>query len=556
MIHTLTTWLGIALILRALASLLLAIRVQKFQLRSLVWGSGILILGQVIPHSILNQEKNLFIPLIWISAPFSYWCAALSILALFGCIASHVFRVDRSQSKLLRNLAPFWFLLSLATLVWAKQCGEKFEVLQGQIPITPTLLFLLLAIFVFSMMALSWLSRLLNAKEIATKSTVIFALFLGSVIFCLPLSWMVLTSFKEHDDNTADSLIWAPRVTKSILYRDPSNRLFEAKYRNETVLAKLLAVSGEVAQLEIERPFLSKGWQIERPLKDIKEVDRTAPVVAGKGFEGYVKQLLPGGLEQVVVLKPLNRKGEIIECLVSDAHPVKEFGLKVQNYSEALEWLPEDAQRGLAYIRNTLLIVVLSVIGSILSCSLVAFAFSRIKFPGKSFLFGLMMGSAMLPSIVTMLPRFLIWKNLHMIDTLVPLWLPSFLGNAFNVFLLREFFRTIPKELEDAAKIDGCSPWRTYWQIMLPLIKPALTVIGIWAFMGSWNDFMSPLIYLSSPENMPVAYGVQLFASDRGGDFGYVMALATMSAIPVLAVFLAGQKFFVQGVQLSGLGGK
>ena len=162
----------------------------------------------------------------------------------------------------------------------------------------------------------------------------------------------------------------------------------------------------------------------------------------------------------------------------------------------------------------------------------------------------------MLPAAVTLLPTFLIFKYMGWIDTLYPLWVPAFFAGAFNVFLLRQFFMTVPKELEDASKIDGCSYFGTFWRVMMPQIKPALAVIAIWTFMGVWNNFMGPLVYINSPEHMPVAYAVQLYQGQRGGEPGLLMAFATMAMLPVLALFFFAQKYFIEGVTLSGLGGR
>jgi multiple sugar transport system permease protein len=231
-------------------------------------------------------------------------------------------------------------------------------------------------------------------------------------------------------------------------------------------------------------------------------------------------------------------------------------GLKWSNYSEALSFLPPETDSGLVYLKNTLILVIMSVVGTILSSSIVAYAFSRMRFPGRDVLFAILLSTMMLPGAVTLLPQFLIFRQLHWIDTLYPLWVPAFFASAFNVFLLRQFFKGIPMELEDAAKIDGCSYAKTFWSVMLPQIKPALAVIAIWTFMGAWNNFMGPLIYVNSPENMPLSYALQLFQGDRGGEPGLLMAFATMCMVPVLAVFFFAQRYFIEGVTLSGLGGR
>ena len=209
------------------------------------------------------------------------------------------------------------------------------------------------------------------------------------------------------------------------------------------------------------------------------------------------------------------------------------------------------------YLKHTLIIVILSVLGTLLSSAIVAYAFSRMNFPGRNVLFGILLATMMLPAAVTLLPTFLIFRQIHTIDTLIPLWAPAFFGSAFNIFLLRQFFMQIPMELEDAAKIDGCTYLKTFWDIMMPQIKPALAVIAIWTFMGAWNNFMGPLIYISSPEHMPLSYALQLFNGDRGNDEpGLVMAFATMCMAPVLLLFFFAQRYFIEGVTLSGLGGR
>lgn len=187
---------------------------------------------------------------------------------------------------------------------------------------------------------------------------------------------------------------------------------------------------------------------------------------------------------------------------------------------------------------------------------MVAYAFARLRFPGKNLLFTIMLSTMMLPAAVTLLPQFLIFRQFGWINTLKPLWVTSWFAAAFNVFLMRQFFEQIPFELEDAAKIDGCSYLRSLWSVMLPQVKPALAVIAIMTFLGAWNNFMGPLVYSSSPETLPISYAVQLFNGERNGDPGLLMAFVTMSLAPVVALFAFAQRFFIEGVQLSGLGGR
>ena len=227
-----------------------------------------------------------------------------------------------------------------------------------------------------------------------------------------------------------------------------------------------------------------------------------------------------------------------------------------RNYPDALKFLPPDSGFGLLNLTNTLIIAVMSVIGTVLSSSLVAFGFARLRWPGRDWLFGLLLATMMLPDAVTMMPRFLIFRNLHWVDTLLPLWVPSFFASAFNVFLLRQFFLGVPQELEDAAKIDGCGPLGTWWRVMLPMVKPALAAVTIMTFLGAWRDFMGPLIYISSPEKMPVSYVLQLYNASHGGEPALLMAATTLVVLPVIVLFFFTQRYFIEGVSLTGLGGR
>lgn len=227
-----------------------------------------------------------------------------------------------------------------------------------------------------------------------------------------------------------------------------------------------------------------------------------------------------------------------------------------RNYPESLKLLPANTYYGLLNLYNTLQIAVLSVAGTVLSSSMVAFAFARVKWPGRDWLFGILLATMMLPDAVTMMPRFLIFRSLHWVDTLLPLWAPAWFGSAFNIFLLRQFFMGIPKELEDAARIDGCSPFRIYWNVMLPLVKPALAAVSVMTFLGAWKDFMGPLIYISSPEKMPLSYVLQLYNAAHGGEPALLMAATTLVILPVVVLFFFTQRYFIEGVSMTGFGGR
>ena len=249
------------------------------------------------------------------------------------------------------------------------------------------------------------------------------------------------------------------------------------------------------------------------------------------------------------------RETESLTVPTRDLRPALRPTAVWRNYTDALAFLPPEYRSGLKPLWNTVYVTLLTIVGTVLSSSLVAFSFARLRWPGRDLLFVVLLATMMIPPAVTMLPVFLIFRWLGWIDTLKPLWVPALFASAFNVFLLRQFFMTIPNELEDAAKIDGCSYFAIYWRIMLPLIKPALAAITIFAFMASWNNFMGPLIYISSPENMTLAYALQLFQGTHGGEPGMMMAAATLVMLPVLAVFFFTQRYMIQGVTLTGIKG-
>jgi len=219
-----------------------------------------------------------------------------------------------------------------------------------------------------------------------------------------------------------------------------------------------------------------------------------------------------------------------------------------RNYSEVFYYAPF-----LLYFRNTLIIVVLTILGTSISSSLVAYGFARLNAPGKNVLFILMLSTMMLPYMVWMVPLYVLFTRLEWVDTFYPLVVPTFFGNPLYIFLLRQFFMTIPRELEDAAKIDGCSYFRIYWQIMLPLVKPALATVAVFSFLKAWNDFLGPLLYLQSPEYYTVAIGLQVFLTQHGADWALLMAASTMAVVPVIIVFFIAQKQFIQGIVLTGL---
>jgi ABC-type glycerol-3-phosphate transport system permease component len=228
--------------------------------------------------------------------------------------------------------------------------------------------------------------------------------------------------------------------------------------------------------------------------------------------------------------------------------------VRFENYVDAFTLRP-----WALYVRNTMVIVVLNEIAILGSASFCAYGFARIEFPGRDLWFSVLLATMMLPGIVTMVPQFVIFTRLGWVDTFLPLTVPAFFGGgAFSIFLLRQFFRTLPAELADSARIDGCSEFMIYWRIMLPLAKPALATVAVFTFIGAWTDFMGPLLYLSkSPEKYTAAIGLAMFRQDFTYQWRWdlMMAASTALVVPILVIFFAAQRYFIQGIAVSGIKG-
>jgi multiple sugar transport system permease protein len=225
-----------------------------------------------------------------------------------------------------------------------------------------------------------------------------------------------------------------------------------------------------------------------------------------------------------------------------------------ENYSKVTSLLPF-----WRYTLNTVLITALVLVGTLLSCSLAAFGFSRLQFRGREGLFALCLSTMMLPGQVTMIPLYIFFAKLGWVDTYLPLIVPAFFGSPFYIFLLRQFFLTIPREYDQAAMLDGASQLRIYWSIILPLARPALATVALLTFVGTWNDFFGPLIYLNSPEKATLTLGLNMLKSQVIGSgvtqWNLLMAGAVLVMLPNVVVFFLAQRHFVRGITIGGLRG-
>ena len=225
--------------------------------------------------------------------------------------------------------------------------------------------------------------------------------------------------------------------------------------------------------------------------------------------------------------------------------------IHLENYVEPWHRLPFDT-----YYKNTVTVVAFNLVGTILSSSIVAYGFARLRFRGRNILFLVLLSTMMLPSQVTLVPTYYLFAKLRWVNSLKPLIIPVYFGSAFNIFLMRQFAMTVPTELDDAAKIDGCGFFSIYWRIIMPLLRPAIGVIAIFQFTYDWNDFFNPLIYINSSKHFTVALGLRTLQSTiLYVPQQYVMAMTLVSIIPVLIVFIVAQRKFIQGIVISGVKG-
>ncbi|WP_145412161.1 carbohydrate ABC transporter permease [Paenibacillus xylanexedens] len=220
------------------------------------------------------------------------------------------------------------------------------------------------------------------------------------------------------------------------------------------------------------------------------------------------------------------------------------------NYSRAVEYIPF-----WTYLKNTAIITIASTLGVIISCPLVAYSFAKLEYRGRGLLFFVTLAVMMIPGQVTMIPLFLLFTKLGWVGTALPLIVPQFFGVPIYIFLLRQFFMGLPDALREAARLDGASEFRIYLQIMFPLAKSAVLAVALFQFMGSWTDFMGPLLYLTNEPSYTVSLGLQQFQSQKGSEWGLLMAVSTLMTLPIIVLFFFLQKTFISGITFSGIKG-
>ncbi len=223
-------------------------------------------------------------------------------------------------------------------------------------------------------------------------------------------------------------------------------------------------------------------------------------------------------------------------------HPIA-----TKNYADVFRYAPV-----LTWLRNSLIVSTLAVVSVLLSSSLVAYGFARLRFPGRAQLFALVIGTYLLPGAATMVPTFLVWNRLHAVNTWFPLWAGNLFGSAFYIFLLRQFLMNIPQDIVEAARIDGASYFTIFWRIMLPLIRPALITVAIFEFVAKWNDFITPLIYLNRQDLYTMSLGLATFKTEFETQWALWMAASVILTLPMVVLFFLAQRFFIEGIATTG----
>ena len=393
---------------------------------------------------------------------------------------------------------------------------------------------------------------LIRLKQFLFKLMVYALLLGGSALFIIPLVWMMSTALKPIEQTMSMPPSWLPyqlyarvdgnriKVTRGELVEQPSYVVFDERLGMDYI---------------VSQASVSEGQLIQRSADD-EEI--RIPVTVRAEIPGSEEKPWMRVIAEATAEPAAHEEGAsaarygVTWHVVPAAEVEREISFRWENFGKAvraMKYFP-------AYLRNTLILCLLTVIGTVSSSAIAAYGFSRIPWRGRNKVFLVALATMMIPFPVVMVPIYSMFRALGWIGTLRPLWVGSFCAGAFNVFLLRQFFMTIPKDLSDAARIDGCSEFRIFWQIMLPLCRPSLMVVGLFQFMGTWNDFLGPLIYLTNQKDFTLALGLQFFQSQHGGtEWHYLMAASTLVGIPIIILFFFTQKTFIEGISMTGIKG-
>lgn len=340
-------------------------------------------------------------------------------------------------------------------------------------------------------------------------------LILFAIVFTAPFFWMVSTSLKVDSQIFSAEVRWLPTVP--------------------TVKERLVDSNGVEKETHVPLKLLDTGGRTVR-VAVLEELEDGQSRIRVRDSGNLSAAMLSNGMEMVVASERL--------------HHIKTLAPQWHNYPDALTSFPFAR-----YTLNTLLLCALTMIGTVLSAALPAYGFSRLRWKYREPLFFLLIATIMLPPQVTMLPVFLIFRALGWTGTMLPLVVPAFFGAAFYIFLMRQFFLTIPQELSDAARIDGCTELGILWRVIAPISKPAFATVALLSFTAAWMDFSGPLIYLHDERTYTLAVGLLAFLGRHNAEWSLLMAAATVMTLPMLVLFFFAQRTYIQGIALTGLKG-
>lgn len=380
-----------------------------------------------------------------------------------------------------------------------------------------------------------------------------FALYglLGGLafLFVFPLIWMFVTSIKPVEQTMDSPPSWLP-LAHSVEWDGKRVEVtLDARVEEPSVWLVRDGAAGSEGRLAPAAgfdPAAEPGWRVERRAepgwwtvteRSATKVRERAPRRDAVPPEAVQTRVRPRWENYPVALASMGgRSVEAVEGSVED----RPFN-------------PETDATFLTFLLNTLLVCSLGVLGAVFSNAVIAYGFARLKWRGRDAFFALTLATMMVPFPVLMVPLYGVFKDLGWVGTLLPLWAPAWFGSAFNIFLMRQFFRTIPEELSEAARIDGASEWRIFWQIVLPLSRPVLAVVALFHFLHAWNDFLGPLLYLTRTPTFTLALALQNFQSQQGGvQWHHLMAASMVTVLPVIVLFFFAQKTFIRGIATTG----
>ncbi|MDP3072907.1 MAG: carbohydrate ABC transporter permease [Opitutaceae bacterium] len=377
----------------------------------------------------------------------------------------------------------------------------------------------------------------------------------AALVFLTPLAWLLATSLKPVEQTMSMPPTWIPRTHSALLDGERVEVSRDYQVTQPGVIAEITAgpeagrrllftdeqAAARQAEIRVLHRVESGWWRVtERSATNI--VARTArwDVVPPEAIESRVRFRWENYPKALVALS-----GKSVEEIEAEAR---------RGASAPAAAAPaSDAPGFSTFLGNTLTVCVLGVLGVVFSNALVAYGFARLRWRGRDTFFAITLATMMVPFPVLVVPLYGLFKQLGWIGTLLPLWAPAWFASAFNIFLLRQFFRTIPEELSEAARIDGCSEFAIFWRIILPLSKPALATAALLHFLFAWNDFMGPLLYLTRQKSFTLALALQSYQSQQSGvQWHYLMAASAVTILPIVLLFFFAQKTFIQGIATTG----